>query len=76
MKLEDSKCQAAIDWWNENGEFWADVRDSWEDVFDNKASIALADKVDGKRLYEILFDMDPNETKAKKVDKTITSFVQ
>lgn len=76
VKLEDSKCQAAINWWKENGAFWANVRDSWDDVFDNDASFALANKVDGKHLYEILFDMDPNETKPKKVDKTITSFVQ
>ncbi len=75
-KVEDSKCQAAIDWWNENQQFWVNVRDSWDDIFDDNASFELASKVDGKTLFEILFDMDPNDTKAKKVDKTITSFLK
>ncbi|GAB5417653.1 MAG: hypothetical protein Crog4KO_26390 [Crocinitomicaceae bacterium] len=75
-KVDDSKCQAAIDWWEENGEFWANVRDSWEAIFNENESIEMANKVEGKRLYEFLFNMDPKETKAKKVDKTITSFIQ
>lgn len=76
VKVDDSKCQAAIDWWAENGEFWSNVRETWDDIFGAGQNLELANKVEGKRLYEHLFNMDPKETKAKTVDKTITSFVQ
>lgn len=76
VKVADSKCQAAQDWWASNHKFWSDVRESWDDVFENDKSIELAQKVDGKHLYEILFDMDPEATKPKAVDETIKSFVQ
>ncbi|XOV66585.1 MAG: DUF6607 family protein [Fluviicola sp.] len=76
IKVADSKCQAAQDWWKENHEFWSHVRNSWDEIFDKDQNIELAQKVDGKHLYEILFDMNPEETKAKTVDKTIKSFVQ
>ena len=76
VKVENSKCQSAIDWWKDNHEFWANVRDSWDEIFDDRASFELARKVDGKALYEVLFDMDPNDTKAKKVDQAITSFLK
>lgn len=75
-KVEDAKCKAAQEWWAENGEFWAEVRNAWDDVFGADKNLVLAEKVEGKRLFEVLFDMDPEETKAKKVDKTIQSFVQ
>jgi hypothetical protein len=76
VKVNDSKCQAAQDWWIENHELWSNVRDSWDEIFEEGQDIELAQKVDGKHLYEILFDMNPEETRAKDVDKTIKSFVQ
>ncbi|PWL32476.1 MAG: hypothetical protein DCO96_02735 [Fluviicola sp. XM-24bin1] len=75
-KVADFKCQAAQDWWAENHEFWSAVRDSWDEIFESNQNVELAHKVDGKALYEILFDMDPKSTKPKKVDATIKSFVQ
>ncbi|MEM0994360.1 MAG: DUF6607 family protein [Bacteroidota bacterium] len=74
-KVDDAKCQAAIDWWKDNNAMWADVRKSWDKVFGKDQDLALKDKVDNKRLYEHLFSLDP-ATKPKEIKEIIMSFVQ
>ncbi|MEN0046098.1 MAG: DUF6607 family protein [Bacteroidota bacterium] len=74
-KVDDSKCQAAIDWWGANKNMWADVRQSWDKVFAKDKDLSLKDKVEDKRLYEYLFSLDP-ATKPKEIKEIITSFVK
>ena len=76
VKVADSKCQAAQDWWKENENFWSEARIAWDAVYGKGKNLELATKVDGKHLYEILFALDVNATKPKKIAKTIKSFVQ
>lgn len=73
-KVDDAKCKAAQDWWKKNKEYWALVREVWTEVFAEKKDLKLAEKVEGKRLYEVLFDMDLNSNK-KKIKKVINSFI-
>ncbi|MEM8525802.1 MAG: DUF6607 family protein [Bacteroidota bacterium] len=74
-KVDDAKCQAAIDWWGANKNMWADVRQSWDKVFAKDKDLTLKDKVEDKRLYEYLFSLDP-ATKSKEIKEIITSFVK
>lgn len=76
VKVDDSKCKAAQKWWTENKDFWAEARTVWEDVYGRGKNLELEAKVDGKHLYEFLFNMDVSETKSTKIKKTIKSFVQ
>jgi len=76
VKIDDSKCKAAQEWWDENQAFWSDVRKAWDEVFGANQNLELAEKVEGQRLFERLFNMDVAETKTKEVEKTIKSFVQ
>lgn len=76
VRVDKSKCQAAQDWWKDNHEFWAEARIAWDKVYGRGKNLELASKVEGKRLYEILFDMDVATTKTKSIEKTIKSFVQ
>lgn len=76
VKVDDSKCQAAIDWWKENGGFWAEVRTAWGVIYGMNKNLAMAEKVEGKHLYEVLFDMDPSKTKSKEIVKAMQSFLQ
>ena len=73
-KVDDSKCKAAANWWQENNDFWGLVRSAWDEIYNQNKDLELAEKVDGKRLYEVLFSMDINTSK-KKIKKTITSYV-
>ncbi|MEL7122153.1 MAG: DUF6607 family protein [Bacteroidota bacterium] len=75
-KVADSKCQAAIDWWKENGTMWNEVRANWDNVFAQKKNLKLKSKVDGKRLYQHLFSMEPASTKETEIKEVITSFVE
>lgn len=55
-KRAEGDCQVAIDWWEENKEMWAMVRDEWTGIFANHKEIKLAEKIDDKRLYKHFFN--------------------
>lgn len=55
VKQEESKCQAARDWWEANKLFWSDVRSIWDEVYASHKTVAINQEVDGKKLYERLF---------------------
>ena len=74
MRVDDSKCRPAQNWWKENKAIWQLVRNNWKDIFDQKRDLKLKDKVNNKRLYEYLFDLSPS-VKNEEVKKIISSFV-
>lgn len=74
-RVDDSKCEAAVKWWEENKGFWEVVRDTWDSIYKRNKDLELHAKVDGKRLYEVLFSMKPNTPK-RKIKKTINSYVK
>ncbi|WP_438711501.1 DUF6607 family protein [Aquimarina muelleri] len=73
IKVDDSKCKAAADWWKENNEKWALVRNKWEEVYARNFDLKLKAKVDNKALYKYLFSEE--YTKKEDVNKVIESFV-
>jgi hypothetical protein len=74
-KVDDSRCQAAQDWWTENASMWASVRANWDEVFARKQDLVLKPKVEDKRLYEHLFALD-NKVQATEIQQIITNFIQ
>lgn len=74
MKVDNTRCAAAQEWWKENAEMWQAVRESWDVVFAKNTDLSLKAKVEGKRLYEHLFGFEP-DTKPKAVKQVINSFV-
>ncbi len=74
VKVEDSKCKAAQDWWKENNKKWALVRDKWTKVYNRNTDLALQAKVENKALYKYLFS--EYYSKKKKINKIIESFVK
>ena len=73
--LEDVKCYKAIEWWAENKEFWINVRNVWADIYSSNSDLELHEKVEGKRLYDVLFSMD-TKTSPKKIKKSILKYVK
>ncbi|WP_103071782.1 DUF6607 family protein [Aquimarina sediminis] len=73
VKVDDSKCKAAADWWKENNEKWALVRNKWEKVYGRNTNLVLEAKVDNKALYKHLFSDE--YTKKEDINKVIESFV-
>ncbi|GGI57236.1 DUF6607 family protein [Winogradskyella haliclonae] len=73
-KVDDSRCQAAQDWWKEHYEKWVFVRTKWDDVYGRNMDLNLRKKVDNKVLYKHLFDDDM--TAKGDIEKVIEAFVK
>ena len=75
VKVADSKCKAAADWWTENQDKWALVRNKWDAVYNRNTNLSLEEKVDNKPLYKFLFDNE-NYNTSEKINPVIESFVK
>jgi hypothetical protein len=73
VRQPDSKCQAAIDWWNEHQDKWAIVRSKWDNVYGMNQNLTLKEKVENKALFKHLFNDEC--TKREQIDGIIDSFV-
>lgn len=73
-KVEDSKCDVAKEWWKENQDYWARVRDEWDGIFRKHTDLRLQSKVNDKRLYEVLFNLD-NNASANDIKDAIVPFI-
>lgn len=58
-------CQPAIDWWEKNKQYWADVRKVWDEVYTQNNIIKIQKKVDDKVLFEQLFRMGSGYSKTQ-----------
>jgi hypothetical protein len=74
LRVPDSKCQSAIDWWKTNQSKWQLVRNKWDDVFARKTNLNLEAKVENKVLYKYLFSDD--YTQQNDIENIIESFVK
>jgi hypothetical protein len=73
-KVDDSKCKAAGEWWEENKEMWSAVRNNWDKIFSRKQDLVLKEKVNEKSLFEYLFALEA-KTKSREIKEIITGFV-
>lgn len=74
-KVADSKCNAAVNWWNDNHTYWAVVREVWDEVFATKQVLELNMKAEDQVLFMRLFalgdemkgvtDLDMMKTKVR-----------
>ncbi len=74
IKVDDSKCKAAADWWKKHQEKWALVRNKWDEVYGRNTNLSLEAKVDNKALYKHLFSED--YTQKNDIAKVIESFIK
>ncbi len=54
---DESKCQAAIDWWKDNEEFWSLVREEWTDMFGKKEDVSITKLIDDKMMWMNMFEL-------------------
>ncbi len=73
VKVDDSKCKAAANWWKEHHQKWALVRNQWNAIYGLNKDLSLKTKVDNKPLYKHLFSDEIS--KEKDLAKVIASFV-
>lgn len=73
VKVDDSKCKAAIDWWNINKNKWENVRNKWKEVYDRKKDLSLKKSLNNKPLYMVLFSDQVNEK--NQINPLIESYI-
>jgi hypothetical protein len=56
-------CQVAINWWEKNKNYWADVRIVWEQVFAKYPTLKIEKKIDNTLLWEKLFKLGDEAAK-------------
>ncbi|WOI21814.1 DUF6607 family protein [Nonlabens ulvanivorans] len=74
VKVDDSRCAVAAQWWKDNYDKWATVRAKWDEVYGRNKDLVLETKVDNKPLYKHLFDEEVTEE--TQIDPVIESFVK
>lgn len=74
-KVADEKCQKAQEYAEKHKEKWALVRAEWDKVFGRKKDLIYNEKVDGKALFEYLFD-ENNYKDAKSIREVISKYIQ
>ena len=74
-KIDDSKCVYGQEWWDENKDKWAVIREVWDEVYTSGEDLYLKQEVDGVRLYQKLFGLEKNIKKSK-VKKSLKPFIQ
>ncbi|MBS1550294.1 MAG: hypothetical protein JSS94_10595 [Bacteroidetes bacterium] len=74
VKVDDSKCQKAKEWWKNNEDFWAKVRSKWSIEFAKNKELKLKEKVDGQPLFVHLGKLKKDASQSE-INKTIDLFI-
>jgi hypothetical protein len=57
-KTAAGKCKLAKDWWQEKQAYWNDVRKVWDELFAQKQTVQIENKIDGQILFMKLFALE------------------
>lgn len=55
-RIVDHDFTAGSDYWMRTSPFWAEVRSAWENILKRRNSLVLRQDVDGKRMFEVMFE--------------------
>ena len=55
-RVDETKCNEAINWWYKNNKKWSFVLDKWNSIYSKKDDISLRRTVENKPLFSFLFD--------------------
>ena len=73
-RVDDIECIVAKNWWIDNKEKWSLVRKKWDQIYSKNQKLSLKSNVDGKKLYEYLFNKNYSDDKS--ISLIIDSFIK
>jgi hypothetical protein len=73
VKVEDSKCESAANWWVKNQNKWKNVRNKWEEVYGRNKNLSLKKLVNNNPLYVVLFSKEINQK--DQINSSIESYI-
>ena len=65
-KVEDNKCEIAVNWWDEHQSYWNDVRHVWSEISKENNYLKLKKYTKESKLWEELFKLDVEWVEKKK----------
>jgi hypothetical protein len=69
VKIEESKCEIAKEWWQKQRPYWVDVRSVWGKILAKNQGLNIKSKTeDGKMLWKEIDDLVKNFEKNKVAD--------
>nr|WP_299344652.1 DUF6607 family protein [Allomuricauda sp.] len=74
-KVPIEKCKLAADWWKEHGDFWADVRDAWDTIYDREGDLTLHRKVDEKPLFMHFYPLEKTGADKEAIVEVLNKFI-
>ena len=73
VKVDDSRCESAANWWDKNKTKWENVRMKWAEVYGRKKNLNLKKTVNNNPLYMVLFSEDINQI--DEINASIESYI-
>jgi hypothetical protein len=73
-RTDDTKCQLAQEYWKEKKEFWATVRQEWNEIFAQNKDLKLEKIIDNKPLFMHLSTLSVSQT--SQIKPIIKQFVK
>jgi hypothetical protein len=73
VKVDDSRCESAANWWDKNKTKWENVRMKWAEVYGRKKNLNLKKTVNNNPLYMVLFSEDINQI--DEINSSIESYI-
>lgn len=55
VKVDNSRCLAAQEWWNKNEAYWAEVRAAWDEIYAQSKTLNIQTKVADEILHQKIF---------------------
>ena len=73
VKVDDSRCESAANWWDKNKTKWENIRMKWAEVYGRKENLNLKKTVNNNPLYMVLFSEDINQI--DEINSSIESYI-
>ena len=73
VRVDDSKCLSASNWWQENKNKWNIVRDKWSEIYNRNEKLSLKKSIDNMPLFMKLFSEEM--TKKDDINNVIESYI-
>ena len=76
-RINESNCQAAIDWWKENKNYWRHVRTVWDENFKEKNVVSLYSQINNRPMFSEFFELGSKvEGKASEIISDETELIK
>jgi len=79
VRVDDSHCEKAKEFWKKKEVFWADVVAVWDSYFNKYSTIQVKNAVDSKLLYEALDELEnqnlSDKDRKSAIEKVIAQYV-